>query len=91
MTKKIKEIAHYGLTGWVVKREHPPVQISQDPHEAELRRESADAGGALLHASSAAHKPFWDGEHLPAADADMCCQLRGRTCICSPVKAYTMP
>ena len=69
MTKKIKELAHYGLTGWVIKRELPPVQISQDPDQAELGKESADAAGAPLHASSAAAKPFGDGKHLHAADA----------------------
>ena len=68
MTKKMKEIAHYGLTGWVIKRELPPVQISQDPDQAELGKESADAAVAPLHASSAAAKPFGEGKRLPAAD-----------------------
>ena len=31
MTAKIKEIADHGVAGWVIKREHPVVQHSQDP------------------------------------------------------------
>lgn len=31
VTAKIKEIADHGVAGWVIKREHPVIQHSQDP------------------------------------------------------------
>ena len=43
VTAKIKEIADHGVAGWVIKREHPVLQSSQDPGA----QDENDAAGGM--------------------------------------------
>ena len=64
VTAKIREIAEHGMAGWVIKREHPPIQLSQDPGVGD---EGTAADGVLsipVQATPAAGKPAGDAEGM---------------------------
>ena len=54
---KIKEIAHWGVTGWVISREHPPLQMSQDQAAAEERAATPAPACTAAEAAPAATQP----------------------------------
>ena len=51
VTAKIKEIADHGIAGWVIKREHPVIQTSQDLGATD---ENNAAAGAPLNLAAPA-------------------------------------
>jgi len=81
VTAKIKEIADHGMAGWVIKREHTPIQLSQDPA---VGNEGTAAGGVLsipVQATPAMAKPPGNAEGMSS--------FEHLDCICVCVQGFS--
>ena len=57
VTAKIKEIADHGVAGWVIKREHPVIQTSQDAGATDENNAAAGVPPTLNQAAPARDLP----------------------------------
>ena len=57
VTAKIKEIADHGVAGWVIKREHPVMQSSQDLAAQDENDAAAGGPSTSLQPTPAADLP----------------------------------
>ena len=67
VTAKIKEIADHGVAGWVIKREHPVIQSSQDLAAQDENDAVADMPSTSRQPTPAADRPpQHTGDALPS-------------------------